>query len=296
MANDFAWDDFLYDVEHYTYDVLNEDTGEIKSVSKNCGRYNCKQSWCRDWALKKRVQAVRFVARRKKLKLVTVSKIVDTNKCRLILERFIRAFKKSGGGDVYGVVERHSTGLYHLHFLTDFDGDIEKIYWDSVYLEAEGLTVWSDLKVVPSGPHAVQYILKNFRKYPAEHLGLNSRNLQLRYTRNFFRVNGVGNIEIDSKEEGYRAKLFGVLVRLVGAVNAKRLTAGVVESERLAGYIYKILIVLLGLGSLKGGWGIFYKIIERRGFIGSDFFDRRGRDPPPRDPLFIGWGYCSIGI
>ncbi|WP_447586895.1 hypothetical protein [Microbacterium lacticum] len=218
---------------------MDERTGEYRSEVVPCDSATCARAVCQQRAVQKRVQALRYVLRRRGARLLTLTKFEDPKTADRFAELLKHHLRSAGyGAEFYLAIEPHARGLLHAHLylVSEATGQqIAELFSAHIAPELK-LTPWSGLDVSSErGPQSASYLLKQAEGFSlARHLNLNGGGLSRKHTPGFFRwaaVSGVGN---STKAERRRSRIFRIIEQAKGYAEASRVSAEVPEVHKLA--------------------------------------------------------------
>ncbi|MGO2141463.1 MAG: hypothetical protein ACTH30_13750 [Leucobacter sp.] len=226
-------------VNHLVRYSVDARTGDIHSEIQPCDSATCARAVCQRRAVQKRIQALRYVLRKRGARLLTLTKFEDPKTADRFAELMKHHLRRAGyGAEFYMAIEPHSRGLLHAHiYLVSeaSDQQIDDLFRVHITPELK-LTEWSNLDISPErGPQSASYLLKEAEGFSlARHLVLNGGRLSRKHTPGFFHwaaVSGVGN---STKAERRRARLFRIIEEAKGYEGASRVSAQVPEVHKLA--------------------------------------------------------------
>lgn len=231
--------------KHFVAHRISMSTGEVSSRLLNCGSATCSNWSCQDHAVSRSIRAIRFAMRGQGVRMLTLTKLPDSDAARLFHDSMLRKLRKLGF-KAYGipVVEAHAQGLVHVHVLLKSDAPDSAIRkaFESVR-PSLAVTEWSDFHLTDTlGPSAGAYVLKSYANgLRAKHLELNAGSLLLARSRGFFRAAGISGMADCAKAEGARARAFMALAGLAGLRAAERMTGAALTAEEIEAIMDGIL-------------------------------------------------------
>lgn len=226
-------------VNHLVRYSVDDRTGEFRSELQPCDSATCSRATCQQRAVRKRIQALSYVLRKREARLLTLTKFENPKTADSFAGLLTHHLRRAGyGAEFYMAIEPHSRGLLHAHlYLVSeaTDQQIAELFRVHIAPELE-LTEWTGLDISSErGPQSASYLLKEAEGFSlARHLNLNGGRLSRKHTPGFFRwaaVSGVGN---STKAERRRSRVFLIIAEAKGYEEAKRVSAMIPEVHKLA--------------------------------------------------------------
>lgn len=180
--------------EHGSY-VLNSD-GSVLTREVLCCSYKCANPECREKAVDRGVNALRFITRetsRDESFFITVTKLRSAKAFDRFYDVLLKGLRKHGDAEALMVVERHTKGLLHAHVNVRAKlprAVVEQVAAAALRAVDPGLrSRWSRVHVKPDKPLPNKYLLKNaVGSTLGTHLSLNKGRLFRRVSRGYFKT------------------------------------------------------------------------------------------------------------